>query len=67
MFYFHPFVVGTKLLIVRVGTKAYFLSECVDCFFDFENELSIKYQSYPKSRKSDAFGQEICFCHYPTK
>ena len=29
------------------------------------NKLSIKYQSYPKSREIHAFGQEICFCHNP--
>ena len=29
------------------------------------NKLSIKYQSYPKSRKIDAFGEETCFCHNP--
>ena len=27
------------------------------------NKLSIQYQSHPKSRKIDVFGQEICFCH----
>ena len=27
------------------------------------NKLSIKYQSYPKSRKMDAFEQKIFICH----
>ena len=27
------------------------------------NEVSIKYQLYPKLRKIDAFGQEMWFCH----
>ena len=39
----------------------------LDIFFPRTNlnKLIIKYQSYPKSRKIDAFGQEICFCHNP--
>ena len=30
------------------------------------NNLSIKYQSYPKSRKIDGFEQKICISHDPS-
>ena len=32
-------------------------------YFVQKFELSMKYQSYPKSSKIGGFGQEICFCH----
>ena len=43
--------------------------KCLDVSFFFScwnfNKLSIKYRSYRKSRKIDAFGQEICFLSQP--
>ena len=54
-------------------TKAYFWSECVGfswlrirlIFYTilYLYKLSMKYQSYPKSRKTDAFGLIICLIH----
>ena len=61
-----------KNLINGVVTKPYFLSECSDfsCFWIYlcrnMDKLSMKYQSYSKSRKIKAFGQEKDFCHSRT-
>ena len=56
---------------IQISTKKIISKVSKLRFMDFRyyfsainlNKESIKYQSYPKSRKIDAFGQEICFCH----
>ena len=52
-------------LMKRDGTNAfiYFLFEWDD-FLTFYN-FAIKYHSYPKSRKIDVFGHQVCVCRNP--
>ena len=47
--------------------RSFFLtSDTTDILYKFQHEkVSIKYQSYPKSRKINAFGQEIMLCLNP--